>query len=71
MAGQIRVQTVCHSDRISEGNFSKKLICFKKNQRTTKKHEKFPRVQRVKGFILLELLISNQSNGVISCANAK
>ena len=38
-----------HSDGIPERIFRKKLI-LKKNQQTTKVHEKFPRVQRVNLF---------------------
>ena len=64
MWGLIRIQTVCHSDGISEGTFRKVDLIPKKNQQTTKSMKNSPG-QRVKGYY------TYQSNGAISCAKAK
>ena len=45
----IWIQSVCHSDHIPKIIFRK--VDFEKNQQSTKKHEKFPRGQRVKPFM--------------------
>ena len=36
-------------------------VDFEKNQQTTKKHEKFPRMQRVKGLIIFSVLLCSYS----------
>ena len=46
MSGLIWIQSLLHSDVIPERNFGK--VDLEKYQQRTKKHEKFPRGQRVK-----------------------
>ena len=54
MSGLIWIQSVWHSDGIPERIFRK--VYFENNRQRTKKHEKFPRGQRVNFFCMIWVL---------------